>query len=91
MNEASDREERAGCKFIDARGEKQELENEVFYACQEVIEEIQVLIRRLTGYVSNTRYLITADYGFIYKRDWLVESDKISVNKTVFSVVNRDL
>lgn len=74
---------------IDARGEKQELENEVFYACQEAIEEIQVLIRRLTGYVSNTRYLITADHGFIYKRDRLVESDKISMNKAVFSVVNK--
>ena len=74
---------------IDARGEKQELENEVFNACQEAIEEIQTLIRRLTGYVSNTRYLVTADHGFIYKRDKLVESDKISMDKTVFSFINK--
>lgn len=74
---------------IDARGEKQELENEVFHACQEAIEEIHMLIRRLTGYVSNTRYLVTADHGFIYKRDKLVESDKISLDKTVFSCVNK--
>lgn len=74
---------------IDARGEKIPLENEVFNACQEAIEEIQTLIRRLTGYVSNTRYLVTADHGFIYKRDKLVESDKISMDKTTFSFKNK--
>lgn len=74
---------------IDARGEKRELEHEVFHACQEAIEEIHTLIRRLTGYVSNTRYLVTADHGFIYKRDKLAESDKISMDKTVFSLVNK--
>lgn len=74
---------------IDARGEKMPLENEVFNACQEAIEEIQTLIRRLTGYVSNTRYLVTADHGFIYKRDKLVESDKISMDKTAFSFKNK--
>lgn len=66
---------------IDSRGEGMKTENEVFNACQEAISEIQVLIRRLTGYVSNTRYLITADHGFIYKRDKLPESDKVSVDK----------
>ena len=74
---------------IDARGEKPALENEVFNACQEAIEEIQMLIRKLTGYVSNTRYLVTADHGFIYKRDKLVESDKITMDKTVFSFKNK--
>lgn len=53
---------------IDQRGEGQRSDNEVFNACQEAIDEIQKLIRRLTGYISNTRYLITADHGFIYKR-----------------------
>ena len=60
---------------IDARGEKQPTENEVFNACQEAIDEIQKLIKNLTGYVSNTRFLVTADHGFIYKRDKLVERD----------------
>ena len=50
---------------IDDRGESSRSENEVFNACQEAIEEIQALIRRITGYVSATRYLITADHGFI--------------------------
>ena len=74
---------------IDARGEKQPTENEVFNACEEAIDEIQQLIRRLTGYVSTTRYIVTADHGFIYKRDKLVESEKISMNKSKASVVNK--
>lgn len=64
---------------IDQRGEGMKSDNEVFNACQEAINEIQAMIRRLTGYISNTRYLITADHGFIYKRDKLPESDKIKI------------
>lgn len=74
---------------IDARGEKQPTENEVFNACQEAIAEIQKLIKNLTGYVSNTRFLVTADHGFIYKRDKLVESDKIKTDKSDLSFVNK--
>lgn len=74
---------------IDDRGESSRSENEVFNACQEAIEEIQALIHRITGYVSATRYLITADHGFIYKRDKLQESDKITMDKTQISVVNK--
>lgn len=74
---------------IDDRGESNRSENEVFNACQEAIEEIQALIRRITGYVSATRYLITADHGFIYKRDKLQECDKISMAKTDISFVNK--
>lgn len=74
---------------IDDRGESSRSENEVFNACQEAIEEIHVLIRRITGYVSATRYLITADHGFIYKRDKLQECDKISMDKSQVSYVNK--
>lgn len=74
---------------IDDRGESTRSENEVFNACQETIEEIQALIRRITGYVSATRYLITADHGFIYKRDKLQECDKISMDKTKVYFVNK--
>ena len=74
---------------IDDRGESKKSENEVFNACQEAIEQIQMLIRRLTGYVSATRFLITADHGFIYKRDKLSESDKISLDKSEISFVNK--
>jgi len=63
---------------IDARGDKANTENEVFAACEEAVEEIFALIRRLTSRANTIRYIVTADHGFIYKRDKLVESDKIT-------------
>lgn len=62
---------------IDARGDKPASENEVFTACDEAAEEIVKLIRDLTSKSGITHYLITADHGFLYKRDKLDESDKI--------------
>src|SRR5699024_6774987 len=48
-----------------------------FIACKESIDEIHEIIVRITNTVSRTRYLVTADHGFIYKREKTVESDKI--------------
>ncbi|MBU5461564.1 BREX-1 system phosphatase PglZ type A [Lachnoclostridium sp. MSJ-17] len=62
---------------IDARGDKLNTENEVFTACEEAIEEISALIRRLTTCANTVHFIVTADHGFIYKRDNLTESDKI--------------
>jgi len=62
---------------IDARGDKLITENEVFVACEEAINEICWLIRRLTTSANTSRFIVTADHGFIYKRDKLDESDKI--------------
>lgn len=73
---------------IDQRGEGMRSENEVFTACKEAVDEIQTLIHRLTGYVSATRFLVTADHGFIYKRDKLLESDKIVMDKDGIEYVN---
>lgn len=73
---------------IDDRGESGD-EDQVFTACIEAIEEIHGLIRKLTDRISATRYIITADHGFIYKRDRIKESAKI---ENVFSrddVVNK--
>ena len=61
---------------IDARGDKAPTEDEVFNACQEAIDEIAYMIRRMTG-TNVTRFLVTSDHGFIYKRDELQISDKI--------------
>lgn len=63
---------------VDARGDKAASENEVFNACAEAIDEIHRLIKRLTGYVSAPKFFITADHGFLYKRDKLQEFDKVS-------------
>src|SRR5690606_12251427 len=74
---------------IDARGDKANTENEVFTACEESINEIHDLIRQLTDHVSATHYIVTADHGFIYKRDKLQESDKIANISEKGSFVNR--
>ncbi|MCD8231986.1 MAG: BREX-1 system phosphatase PglZ type A [Clostridiales bacterium] len=73
---------------IDARGDKANTEDEVFVACEEAIQEIMDLIRRISSSANTHRFLVTADHGFIYKRDKLTESDKIDVgSKKAF--VNR--
>lgn len=63
---------------VDARGDAAKTENEVFNACEEAIEEIHSLIRRISSQANTHRFLITADHGFIYKRDKIQISDKIS-------------
>lgn len=61
---------------IDARGDKAPTEDEVFIACNEAIEEITYMIRRLTG-TNVTHFLVTSDHGFVYKRDELQVGNKI--------------
>ena len=62
---------------IDDRGDKLNTENEVFNACAEAVDEISALIRRLTTSANRSRFIVTADHGFIYRRNKLSESDKI--------------
>lgn len=74
---------------IDARGDKPNTENEVFVACKEAIEEINDLIKRLTDNISATHFIITADHGFLYKRDKLQESSKIGGIAEKGSFINK--
>lgn len=62
---------------IDARGDAAKTENEVFIACEEAITEIHALIRRISSQANTHHFIITADHGFIYKRDKISASDKI--------------
>lgn len=62
---------------IDSRGDKANCENEVFKACDEAIDEICKAVRVLTNHLSAANFIITADHGFIYKRDKIEESDKV--------------
>lgn len=66
---------------IDARGDAANTENEVFNACEEAINEIHALIRKIATRTSTTHFIVTADHGFIYKRDKLCTSDKISATR----------
>ena len=74
---------------VDARGDKPASENEVFTACAEAIEEIYKLIKKLTGYISAAKFFITADHGFLYKRDKLHEFDKVSYDKGICTYSNK--
>ncbi len=62
---------------IDARGDKLNTEDEVFVACYEAMDEIEYIIKKLTNNVSATKFIVTADHGFIYTRNKNKESDKI--------------
>ena len=74
---------------VDARGDKANTENEVFKACDEAIEEIYGLIKRLSTNANVQNFIVTADHGFIYKRDKLNESDKISSLDIKQASINR--
>jgi len=74
---------------IDARGDKANTENEVFLASYEAIEEVHSLIRRISGSANSHHFIITADHGYIYKRDKLQEKDKLSNKANKEDYVNR--
>lgn len=74
---------------VDARGDKAASENEVFNACAEAIDEIHKLIKKLTGYVSAPKFFITADHGFLYKRDRLQEFDKVTYPRGICTYMNK--
>lgn len=74
---------------VDARGDKPASENEVFTACSEAIEEIYKLIKKLTSYISAPKFFITADHGFLYKRDKLHEFDKVSYDRAICAYSNK--
>lgn len=62
---------------IDAIGDDAKTEDEVFSACAEAVTEIKALIKRLTTSANTSHFIVTADHGFLYKRDKIYESDKI--------------
>lgn len=74
---------------IDARGDKANTEDEVFNACEEAVQEIMDLIHRISVSGNTYHFIVTADHGFIYKRDKLTESDKISGKSAEKVFVNR--
>ncbi|OWT33739.1 TIGR02687 family protein [Methanobrevibacter sp. 87.7] len=65
---------------IDARGDNNKTEDEVFMATGEAIHEIKNLITKLTNSRLFSNFFVTADHGFIYKRDKLEESSKVDLS-----------
>ncbi len=74
---------------IDARGDHAATENEVFTAAEEAIGEIMTMVQKLTVDRTIGNYIITADHGFLYKRDKLDESDKVSLKKLDEKLLNK--
>ncbi|KRU27600.1 PglZ domain-containing protein [Clostridium sporogenes] len=63
---------------IDARGDHASTEREVFAATELAFNEIITLVNKLVNRVSASSIIITADHGYLYKRNAMEESDKIS-------------
>ena len=61
---------------IDNAGEN--TEDEVFNACTKAINEIAELIQKISTSANTYRFIVTSDHGFIYKRNPVQQSDKIS-------------
>lgn len=62
---------------IDTIGESLTTENDVFFACHDAVEELFDFIKRISSNANTHHFVVTADHGFIYKRDKLEETDKI--------------
>jgi len=62
---------------IDAMGDKAATEVKVFDAVQQTGKEIYRLMRIIRDDLGGVNIYVTADHGFLYKRDPLVESDKV--------------
>lgn len=63
---------------IDAHGDEPRTEDEVFAACEQAMDEIMKLIRRLAVSANTIHFIVTADHGFLYQRGKREESDKIT-------------
>ena len=66
---------------IDDVGDNANSENEVFSACKTALDEIYDLINDLTNAISLANIVVTADHGFIYKRETLKDVDKVELNR----------
>lgn len=71
--------------MIDARGDNQLSEREVFEAVEDTFDELKHLIARLIDRCSAKNIYITSDHGFLYRRGGLNESDKIKYEGSEFS------
>ena len=74
---------------IDARGDKANTEDEVFVACKEAIREIVEFIHRISTSANTYHFFVTSDHGFLYKRDKITESEKISGVSGKKAFINR--
>ena len=70
---------------IDAHGDEPRTEDEVFNACEQAMDEIMKLIRKLATSANTTHFI---DHGFLYQRGKRAESGKIAGIKDTKSLQN---
>jgi uncharacterized protein (TIGR02687 family) len=66
---------------IDSTGDKQSSENSVFNAVEETVVEIKKLVKYLSDYLNTTNIIVTADHGFLYRRDDMENVDKVETSQ----------
>jgi len=74
---------------IDAIGDHQATEGDVFQASEEAMKDIRTLINQLINNISVSNIIITADHGFIYQRDPVTNSQKVPQHKGNDLITNR--
>ncbi|AKB32031.1 putative cytoplasmic protein [Methanosarcina siciliae HI350] len=65
---------------IDSTGDKQSSENSVFSAVEETILDVKKLVKHLSDTLNTTNIIITADHGFLYRRDDMENADKVDTS-----------
>jgi uncharacterized protein (TIGR02687 family) len=73
--------------LIDKRGSSSD--NGVLSACPETVNYLYYIINRLSDGANTCRFVVTADHGFLYKRDKFTESDKINLGGLKNAITNR--
>ena len=63
--------------LIDHTGDKLASEHEAFGACEDSLEQLITLVKKMNNANANN-FIITADHGFIYQNQTLDESDFLS-------------
>lgn len=63
--------------------------DDVFTACEIAVQEIANLIHKLTIDANTQNFFVTADHGFIYKRDSVEENGKINGVSDKYDMVGR--
>ncbi|ACB59802.1 PglZ domain protein [Exiguobacterium sibiricum 255-15] len=85
MNKAARRETFKGKRVvyiyhdtIDAMGDKASTEIYTFNAVETSLNQLKALVKMIRDDLGGTNIYVTADHGFLYQRDALEDSDKIS-------------
>ena len=71
-------------------GDKTITEQKAFEACMDTVQELSNLLRIVVNDMQGTDIFITADHGFLYTYSPLSESDKLSRDAFIRSLVDLD-